>query len=185
MTTPGPAGPPLPYAVPAGQGGSTVPPGGAAPAGPGVAPPFAAPPTEGRTARLWWGLGAAALAVALCCGGGAVAFVGLAVSGTQALNEQAGAVVGDYFDAVTDGDYDRAYSLLCRREQQREPILRFRTRLATEPRLTNYQVGDLEITDELEVPVDVTYAEGGSGRVWVSLAQNTGTGEFEVCGIGQ
>lgn len=196
MTTPGPAGPPPPYAVPAGQEGypppgsvmrlpEPAPQAGPVPPGPGVLPPFAAPPTEGRSTRVWFGLGAAGLAAVLCCGGGAVAFVGLLVSGSQAVNEQASAVVGDYYDAVRDGDYDRAYDLLCARERQRETQLRFRTRLATEPKVTNFSVGDATVASEVEVPVDLTYADGGSGRVWVSLNQDGSTGEFEVCGIGQ
>ena len=62
MTAPGPAAPP-PNPLPPG----TATPQGvpAPPAGPGAAPPFAAPPTEGRGVRLWLGLGAGAASLGL------------------------------------------------------------------------------------------------------------------------
>ncbi|HEY0696242.1 MAG TPA: hypothetical protein VGD43_00350, partial [Micromonospora sp.] len=145
MTVPGPAGPPAPYPATPGSG---VPDGAAPhgvhppPVGPGVTPPFAAPPTEGRSLRMWVGLGIGALAVALCCGGGAVALVGLAVAGGQAVNEQSRAVVGDYFDALADEDYSRAYTLLCDADQQRETPGEFQRRVSAEPEVASYEIGE-------------------------------------------
>src|SRR5437016_152585 len=42
------------------------------PRGPGVAPPFAAPPTDRSRKSLWIGLGVGALLLVLCCVGGVV-----------------------------------------------------------------------------------------------------------------
>ena len=66
-------------------------------------------------ARLWLGLGAAGLATLLCCGGGLGAGIGLGVTGAQAVNEQAQAVVGEYLDALRAGRYAEAYEALCPR----------------------------------------------------------------------
>lgn len=187
MTVPGPAGPPTPHAVPSGPGwGAGGPPPAGVPApppGPGVSPPFPAPPIEGRTTRLWVGIGVAALAVLLCCGGGAAALLGLVVTGTEAVNERARVVVSDYFDAVEQREYDKAYALLCDEIQRRESPPEFVRRVAAEPPISSYTVRDATIANEVIVPVDVTYARGGQRTLRVVLAQDTSTGEFEICGI--
>ncbi|MFB9235949.1 hypothetical protein ACFFWC_10390 [Plantactinospora siamensis] len=154
------------------------------PPGQGATPPFAAPPTEGRTTRLWLGLGAGALAAVLCCGGGGAALVGLVVSGTQALNEQARVVVSDYLQAVRDKEFDKAYGLLCEADQQRESPGEFSQRLAMEPDIASYQVGKASNPPQVVVPVTVTYATGDQRSERVELAQDSDTGRFEVCGIG-
>lgn len=155
----------------------------APPTGPGVTPPFPAPPVEGRTFRMWLGLGVAALAVLLCCGGGAAALVGLAVTGTEAVNEQAQAVVGDYFDAVRERRYGRAYQLLCDDARRRESPAEFQERVSDGPTIISYRVGDAVLTNEITVPVEVTYSGGRQERLRASLAQDTGTGEFKICDV--
>ncbi|MFK3983944.1 hypothetical protein ACI2K4_26700 [Micromonospora sp. NPDC050397] len=155
----------------------------APPPGPGVTPPFAAPPTEGRTIRMWLGLGAAGLAVLLCCGGGAVAVVGLGVAGGQAINEQARVVAGDYFEAIADKEYGKAYDVLCDAAQRRESPREFEERVAEEPEIDSYRIGEVSTTVDLVVPVGVTYASGNSDDLRVRLAQDGRTGQLEVCGI--
>jgi hypothetical protein len=185
MTAPGPAGSP-PHAVPPGHGGvpADSPHGVAAPPpGPGVAPPFAAPPTEGRTVRMWIGLGVAALAVVLCCGGGVAALIGLAVAGTQAINEQARAVVGDYLDAVSHDKYDKAYSLLCDDAQKRESPREFQQRVTAEPEIASYKVHEATVNTQVTVPVDVTYDGGSRDNLRFFLAQDGRSGALEVCGV--
>ncbi|MFC0532588.1 Rv0361 family membrane protein [Phytohabitans kaempferiae] len=152
------------------------------PPGPGVTPPFAAPPVEGRNARLWLGLGVAGLAVVLCCGAGGAALFGLVVTQTEAFNEQARTVVGDYFDSIAEGKYQDAYNLLCDDVREDESPNEFAARVAAEPRITSYRVGEVSLT-RLTVPADVTYAGGGQDRLEISLAQDSSTGQFEVCGI--
>lgn len=153
----------------------------APPAGPGAVPPFPAPPVEGRTFRLWLSLGVAALAVVLCCGGGAFAVAGLLITSTQALNEQARVVVEEYFDAVRDRRYSRAYQLLCADAQRRETLEAFQRRVANEPAITAYRVGDVALTDEITVPVEVTYAGGRQDDLEASLVQDPDTAELKIC----
>jgi hypothetical protein len=196
MTAPGSAGPPTPYPVPPGHDQPATPysaypgPDGPAPhgplappPGPGVSPPFAAPPTEGRTLRMWIGLGVAGLAVVLFCGGGAAALVGLVVAGGQAANEQARAVVGDYFAAVKDKQYGKAYDLLCDSDQSRESPAQFERRVAAQPEISAYRVGEPSVAGRVTVPVDVTYSGGKQDFQLISLAQDSGTGRLEVCGV--
>jgi hypothetical protein len=156
----------------------------APPPGPGVVPPFAAPPVEGRNSRLWVGLGIGGAFALLCCGGGIAALIALTVASEEAFNEQARVVIGDYLDAVEEREYGDAYDMLCEREQQAESRSQFEARVSAEPRISSYRVGEFSTTsNDLRVPVDVTYADGGTDTLQVSLAQNTGTGQFEVCGV--
>jgi hypothetical protein len=191
MTVPVPAGPPS-FTAPSGPVGPSAPGGPAVPigpwapqppAGPGAVPPFAAPPTEGRTHRLWLGIGAAALGVLFFCGGGGTLLVGLAVAGMQAVEEQARATVNDYFDAVLEGRYAEAYGLLCDEVQQRESRREFERRVRAEPQIDDYEVGEVRLAEEIHVPVDVTYVSGGSEALDVRLVQDSTTGRMEVCGI--
>lgn len=152
------------------------------PPGPGVTPPFAAPPTEGRSFRLWMGLGVAGLAALLCCGAGGTALVGLMVTGTEAVNERARAVTGDYFDALREQKYNEAYDLLCDRLRDDETPEQFSSRMAREPRISAYTLGDVDIVD-LTLPADLTYTSGDRDTVRVVMDQDSGTGEFMVCGF--
>ncbi|MFY1687218.1 hypothetical protein [Plantactinospora sp. WMMB782] len=153
------------------------------PVGPGAEPVFAAPPSEGRGARLWLGLGVAALAVVLFCGGGGAALTGLLVFGTQALNEQARSVVTDYFDALDDDDLDKAYDLLCESAQQAESPAEFAQRVGAEPEIASFRIGDVSLTSELSVPVDVTYDSGGQESLRALLDQDQSSGGLRVCEI--
>lgn len=154
------------------------------PPGPGVVPPFPAPPTEGRSVRLWVGLGIGALVAVLCCGGGIAAGIGLVISSTIAFEEQIEASVGGYFDAVRDKRYTEAYGLLCEQAQDAESPAEFTARVGAEERIRTYRIGDLPLSsDELMVPVDVVYDDGGSASLDVHLAQDESTGEIQVCGI--
>ncbi|MET8281839.1 hypothetical protein [Micromonospora sp. NPDC005174] len=154
----------------------------APPPGPGVAPPFAAPPTEGRRTRLWIGLGVGALAVLLCCGGGGTAVVGLAVSGVQAVREQGRTVTGDYYQALVEHNYGKAYDQLCDDAQRHESRPEFERRAAAEPQVTGFRVGEVDTTN-LTVGVDVTLDGGERERQQVSLGQDGQTGGMEVCGV--
>ena len=129
------------------------------PAGPGAVPPFAAPPVEGRTARVWIGLSVAALALLLCCGGGTVALVGLLVTSSEAINEQAQATVDDYFAAVSQQDFTAAYRMLCTDAQRRETSDEFAERLSEQPEVDSYSVGQASMTTPIVVQVSVTYVD--------------------------
>ncbi|MFY1637032.1 hypothetical protein ACN27F_27770 [Solwaraspora sp. WMMB335] len=132
---------------------------------------------------MWIGLGVATLALVLCCGGGTVALAGLIVTGSQAVNEQAQVAVDEYFQAVSEQDYARAYGLLCAEAQRRESAGDFADRLEEEPEIDSYEVGQASVTSRVVVPVEVTYATGRRETLRVSLNQDTDTAELEVCGI--
>jgi hypothetical protein len=151
-----------------------------------VTPPFPAPPVEGRSARLWLGLGAAGLATILCCGGGLAAGIGLIVTGMEAVNERARAAVGSYLDDVRAGRYDDAYEALCPELRQRESAREFADRLEDEPSISGYDLRDVQVRNTeaaVVLPVDVRYAEGSAETLRFKLEQDSSTGEFEVCGI--
>jgi hypothetical protein len=142
---------------------------------------------EGRSARLWLGLGAAGLATVLCCGGGLVAGVGLVITGTQAINERAQVAVGSYLDDVRAGRYDDAYDALCPELRRRESAREFADRVADEPSISGYDLRDVQVASNADaavvLPVDVRYSEGSAETLRFKLEQDSNTGEFEVCGI--
>ncbi|WP_091615194.1 hypothetical protein [Micromonospora mirobrigensis] len=154
----------------------------APPPGPGVVPPFAAPPTEGRQARLWLGLGVGALALLLCCGGGGAALVGFAVSNVQAVREQGRTATEHYYQGLRDRNYDESYDQLCEDAQRRESRAQFERRVSEQPQVTAYRVGEVD-PNSLTVPVDVTFTGGDRRTQQVTLAPDSGTGSIEVCGI--
>ncbi|GAA1864279.1 hypothetical protein [Asanoa iriomotensis] len=168
--------PPAPFPAP---GPPSLP-----PRGPGVVPPFAAPPVEGRTTRLWLGLGAAALFVVLCCGGGIAALTGLGIFGVQAIDERARVVVTDYVDALERAEYGEAYALLCDSQQVAQTPDDFAAVESRAPRIDSFLVHKTQTTTtDIIVPVDVTYASGSTTTLRFVLRQDSGTGEFEVCGV--
>lgn len=170
------------FAPPASTAPSTPAP---VPTGPGVRPPFAAAPVEGRTARVWLGLGVAGALLVLCCGVGFASLVGLAVTGVQALNEQSQRAVDDYLSARVEGEWQEAYELRCDQDQQDESLAEYTDRVSGEPRIESYELGEAEITPrgDLQLPAVVDYADEGSERLLVPLAQDPDTGQIEVCGF--
>lgn len=176
---PGPRDGAAPPTVPGPPPGPGVP---NPPAGPGVAPPFAAPPVEGRRTRLWLGLGAGALALTLCCGGGGAAVLGLLVVGAEAIDEQGRTVSTNYYQALVEREYGAAYDQLCARVRQQESRRGFERRAASGPQVNSFQVGELNQA-RLTVPVEVTFSGGDRERQLVNLEQNQQTGALEVCGV--
>lgn len=157
----------------------------AVPPGPGVQPPFAAPPIEGRTARRWLGLGVAAAVLVMCCGIGGVALGGLLVTMIPALNEQAQRAVGDYLEALADQNWRRAYELRCEADQQAESLAEFTDRVSDRPLITDYDLGDLDYLDvqgdQLRLPAELTYADGTRVVQDFPLVPDPQTGRLEVC----
>ena len=154
------------------------------PPGPGVVPPFPAPPTEGRGLRIGLGLGIGGAALLLVCGGGIAAAVGLFSVMGSALNEQAHVVVGQFFAAVKAQRYGEAYNSQCPEVKARETQAQFTERITSTEPIASYAVGDVDLTSvELSVPVKVTYTGGGTADLQVYLGQDRDTGEFQVCGF--
>jgi hypothetical protein len=156
----------------------------APPAGPGVQPPFAAPPSEGRTARVWLGLGVAGLAVVLCCGGGIAALVGLIVTGTAAINERAHTAVEEYLQAVGAERYDQAYRMLCDELREQESLSEFRSQVVGAPKVREYVLHETRLRNDgdIVVPADVTYTNDVQESVNYRVTQDSGSGEIRFCG---
>lgn len=160
---------------------------GQVPRGPGVQPPFLAPPTEGRSARRWLAAGIAAGLLALCCGTGGVAVGGLLFTMIPALNEQAQAAVGDYLDALADQRWQRAYQLRCEADQEVESLESFTDRVSQPPHVQSYELGDLNLLTgggqdgQLRLPAQVRYTDGTTELETYLLAQNQRTGTLQVC----
>jgi len=154
----------------------------APPPGPGVQPPFAAPPTEGDRRRLWLGLGAGGLALLLCCVGGLVGVGALLVTNVQAVNEQAQKTVTNYLQALRSEEYADAYDLLCDSAQRAESQDEFEQRVAREPRIAWFEVAEPQFVDQVIVPAEVRFADGDVDTLRFVLKQDR-TGTFEVCGF--
>lgn len=162
----------------------------APPPGPGVRPPFVAAPVEGRRSRVGLGLALAGGLLALCCAAGGVVMVGLLVLGEQAINEQAQRTAEDYLAALSAQDWQEAYAQRCPADRAAESRASFEDRMADNPRITEYQVGELRIepgdgafdAGELSVPAEVRYADGTGTQLQIPLEQNAQTGQLEVCG---
>jgi hypothetical protein len=155
----------------------------APPQGPGVYPPFPAPPVEGRGRRIGLGLGIGAGVVALVCGGGIAAGIGVIASGADAIQEQAHAVVRDYLDALHDGKYDKAYDMLCKDSQRFESETAYNSRMSAMTPIASYTLGDLNVVT-LAVPVEATYENGQVGDLEAQLGQDDQTGALQVCELG-
>ena len=152
------------------------------PQGPGVFPPFPAPPVEGRGRRLGLGLGIGAGVLLLVCGGGVAAAVGLTTVMSSAVNEQADVVVGDYLEALRDREWSQAYEMLCPQAKAQETESQFTSRISTGDMITAWDVGNVELV-QLSAPVAVTYASGDTADLRAYLGQNRQTGGFEVCSV--
>jgi hypothetical protein len=155
----------------------------APPQGPGVQPPFAAPPIDGDRTRVWVGLGVGAAALLLCCLGGVAGVGGLLYTGIRALNEQARVAVGGYLDAVEAENFVEAYSRLCDDAKRQESVQQFSARLADEPHISGYTLYEASIAEQIVLPADVRYDTGQQQTLRFVLIQDTQTGELEVCGV--
>ena len=100
----------------------------------------------------------------------------------QAIGEQGRADTSDYYQALVAREWSKAYDTLCDDLRRREPRPEFVRRVATEPQISGYRVGEVDITT-LTVPVDVTLAGGRREAQTVTLAPDQQTGGVEVCGV--
>jgi hypothetical protein len=153
------------------------------PPGPGVQPPFVAPPTDGTRQRRWLAVGLASGFVVLLCIGGLVGLGGLVVLGTQVVRDQASAAVTEYLTAVRDGEYRRAYSLLCDERQARVSEREFINDNLDRPRVSDFVVGTAELSEDIRVPATINYADGTVDVVDFVMAQDGRTGDVEVCAV--
>lgn len=153
------------------------------PPGPGVQPPFVAPPTDGARQRRWAAVGLSAGAAVLLCLAGGAGFGGLIYFGAQAVAEQAQGTVVDYLSALRDQEYGQAYKLLCDDLQASMSVDQFARSRSADPRIAEFDVGRASlVTDPIQVPATIDYVGGQVRTVQFLMEQDTGTGAFEVCG---
>lgn len=175
MTVLGPA----PAESPIGQSAAPVPP---PPVGPGVQPPFAAPPTDGTRQRRWIAFGLSIGAVMLVCVGGLLGVGGLVVLGVQVIREEAVSTVNSYLAAIQDEKYDDAYDRLCDAAQSRTSRAQFSRAQAQLPRISSFSVGQAELADKILVPATIRYNDRTIRTVRFVMEQDQSTGAIEVCG---
>jgi hypothetical protein len=151
------------------------------PTGPGVTPPFPAPPTDRNRRGLWIGLGVGALVLVLCCGGGLFGVGVVLVNGTDQVKRQAANTVDQYYGALVTRDYEQAYGLLCPAITQGMSAEEFVTRERRNLHPVQYSVGAAELGNAIVVPTTVTY-EGGAVTQRRIRVQQAGSGTLKVCG---
>ena len=152
------------------------------PPGPGVQPPFVAPPTDGARQRRWIAIGVSAGVAVLCFIGALVSVGGLAVVGTQVVLNQARGVVVDYLTAIREEQYADAYNLLCAAHKQQITLARFVETFNFQLPLQSFEVGEPETAgNDLAVPATLHYRTE-TRDVRYRLEQDRRTGKFGVCG---
>lgn len=153
------------------------------PRGPGVTPPFPAPPTDRSRKSLWIGLGIGSIVLVLCCVGGIVGLGALVISTTNEFKADATEVTTQYLDALVARDYDGAYALLCSAITQRQTRAEFAAarRDAAHPRSYELEepiVGDTSVT----VPAYVRYDDGQERAERYRLVFEETAGPLRMCG---
>ncbi len=157
----------------------TVPP---VPPGPGVQPPFAAPPTDGEGRRRSTAITLSIVAALVLCLGGAGGFVALIVLGQRVLEEQSQTALTNYLTALRDQRYVDAYAQLCDPLQDRTSEEQFVRLQRSQPRVSAFEVGKPEVADGIIVPASVTTVDGFTRSERFMIYQDTKTGGVEVCG---
>lgn len=179
------AGPGEPYpTVPGAVPQVPVPPGWPeqVPPGPGVRPPFAAPPAERDRRRLWIGIAVGVVALLLCCGGGVVAFGALSVAGANQIRQESRNTVTGYLTALRDREWGTAYSLTCSTRRNVQSLEEFATAQQDQPRVTSWTLGDTEISGSTVIqPADVRYADATGRTVRFRLIRDGSTAGLKVC----
>jgi hypothetical protein len=151
----------------------------APPPGPGVAPPFAAPPSDKSRRGLWIGLGVGGLVLVLCCVGGLVGIGVLVVGATDQAKRQATEVVTVYLTALRNGDYRTAHAQYCDRLAGQTT----REELAAETRaqpFTDFRLDEPRLTNAIEVTAHLTTRSGEVDKIFLL---DTAGQDLQICGI--
>ena len=149
--------------------------------GPGVVPPFAAPPQEGVRRRRWIAISIGAAVAVLCCGGGAVGFGVLAVTTQDQLINGARTVVTSYMNDWKKQDYPAAYQLVCDDEKDQQTVGEFAASI-DEDLVYGFVVGKPVVDqNEVIVPVAVNFASGDNADIRFVVVTDS-DGSHKVCG---
>jgi hypothetical protein len=151
------------------------------PPGPGVQPPFVAPPTDGTSRRRWVAVGISVGLAILLCIGGAAGVGGVLYLAVRVAQDESQASVRDYLGALRDQNFDKAYGLLCPQLRSTTSRSRFEQIQRDGPRVASFDVhrGAYQ-NNELVVPADIDFTNGTTNSVTFVMFQDQGA--IEVCG---
>ncbi|MDT5025434.1 MAG: hypothetical protein QOE61_1860 [Micromonosporaceae bacterium] len=152
------------------------------PPGPGVVPPFVAPPTDGTRQRRWLAVGLAGGAALVLCLGGLFGFGGLLIFGSQMVVQESQTAVTSYLTAIKGRNYDVAYNKMCPAERNQISKGEFEHNLGLQPDISSFAVAQPAVGDQIVVPATINYADGTAQTVQFVVEQDTSTSDFEVCG---
>jgi hypothetical protein len=151
----------------------------APPRGPGVAPPFAAPPTDRNKRGLWIGLGVGAVVLLLCAVGGVAGIFVLYRAGTEQVKRDAVTVVTTYLNALRGNDFNTAQAQLCPRLAREYSPARLAADFRAWP-FTNFRLDEPRVTNGIEVTAHLDTSGGTVDRTFgvVNQAQT-----LKICDI--
>jgi hypothetical protein len=150
------------------------------PPGPGVTPPFAAPPVDRSRRSLWIGLIAGGIALVLCCAGGLFGLGLVVVAGTNQQQRMAKDSVTAFLTAAQNQDFDRAYSLLCSQQARRATPNDIASEFGRQ-RIDRFSVGQARLgSRSVTVPAEVDYASGSATTYQFTLIQESA--QMKICG---
>jgi hypothetical protein len=153
----------------------------APPAGPGVRPPFVAPPTDGNRRRLWTGLITAAVIAVVICGGGIGGFAALVSTTLDARRTAATKAVTGFLTDLQHDDFAGAYRAQCDQLRERLSFAEFTSDFSGS-QLVSFRLQPPELdTDSTVVPADLTFADGSQNRERIVVVQDS-DGTSRVCG---
>ena len=151
----------------------------APPPGPGVVPPFAAPPRDRDRKSLWIGLGVGGLLLVLCCVGGVLGIGVLASGSEDILRSEATSVVDTYLGALRRENYREAYDQLCSDVTSNLSYQGFQRRVS-DPALINYRIDSLVI--DRAIAVNATIQRDGLAPEAVTYPLVQAGGTLKICG---
>lgn len=141
------------------------------PPGPGLRPPFAAPPVrkEAGTVTLWLLLGGFALLA--CMVGGGIGLGGALTTAMRETEKQATTAATEYLDALVDGRYVEAYQMTCgpfRKKVAQQEYVTDKQRVGP---LVDYELGTIAATREGQLMVPVTLvSDTGESNIGLVMA---------------
>jgi hypothetical protein len=150
----------------------------APPRGPGVAPPFAAPPTDRNKRGLWIGLGVGALVLVLCAVGGVVGLAILYRAGTEQVKRDATTVVTTYLNALRGNDFNTAQAQLCPRLAREYSPARLASQYRADP-FTDFRLDEPKVSDVVEVTAHLDTRTGVEDRTFQLVNQGQ---TMKICG---
>jgi hypothetical protein len=152
------------------------------PPGPGVIPPFVAPPTDGTRQRRWLAVGVAGGAALVLFVGGLIGLGALLVFGSQMIVQQSQGAVTNYLNAIKAEDYGHAYDLMCPTERSKISKSAFVSSFAGQPKISSFDVATPDVSQTIVVPATIVYTDASSQTVKYQVEQDTSANDFEVCG---